>query len=1146
MPVTPSTRSRAVMPASCDNPRINAVQRLTLAIVGAAVALLVPVAGASATIGCSGVQHVYSANDLVDLSQCASFPSSLTVTLSSHIDLSTETSPNAFRPIGSASAPFLGTFDGNGYSISGLSLGASATDDRGLFGVVGSAAAGGDIRNLTLVSPSVAGQDRVGALVGRFDGGVISNVSVLDGQVTARNTVGGLIGQVRLSRTVQVSDVDVKGAWTGVIEVGGLVGTVLGMTTPSTQFDATRVAIAGSVTGDEDLGGVLGELRVNQLSTTTNVTDVVSTVSVTGDGTGYIGGLIGRVTVASSAQALALTRVAAIGELQGGAALATGGLVGRLNDPSLYLTVSGAASSVFWNTDEVSCVYCGGNELDAHATGRTAAQLATLATYTEAASPWSMVSAAQAEASSATWTRCPTANLGYPFRRTSTWRADCAAPGAPTALVSVPVSSAVSLAFAAGSAGDAPITSYELSINGGTWAYAGTASPITIPGFVNGVAVGVRVRGVSYVGFGTPSATITVVPGGPCTGDNGSVLQGAGTTASPYLVSSADNLKAVGTGTCGLGEAYLQTADITMPAAVPASGVESNFTPIGRSAPHFSGVYDGGGYGVAGLVFVDARDPGVGGYAGNDLGLFGTAIDGATVRRVHVRAARLEGGDDVGALIGLVETGGGAGVLVEDATATGSVSARANAGGLIGKVAVTITGSDVDVSGVRADVDVVGTSPLFSGSSDSLGGLIGLVQVDDAAQFDLSDGQASGDVSVARVNGAGLGGLIGAVRLEQRVAGAGTTTPVTLSDVVARGAVSAPSGAIVGGLLGWVASEASQRALRVERAAATGSVSGRDFVGGLIGTAERSPIYRSAPLVSSAGLVEVIDAYATGALAETDASGSAAFGGLIGKLGSTFSAGAGGRLMLEQAYATGAVPAGGKGLVGVLDYPNVSATTYFWNVETTGRSDSGMTIDFGGSTTAQLQDLATFTSAPANWSIVRRWQAPTPSAVWGMCAPVNDGFPFLLMEFATSPCPVAAAPAATAPAASVVSGSTTRATVRLRAPQVLSGGRIQVSAQVSGPGRVVVTGRLAQGARAAASVCSAARAVRQAGTYPLVCTLNRASRVASTQRALTVVLTVVFTPTGGTATRSTTTVKVPKSARAAGRDGALRSPTATS
>ena len=81
--------------------------------------------------------------------------------------------PTSWTPIGNSTAyAYKGTFDGNGYTISGLFIG-SAADNQGLFGIVGTDAKSElCIQNVNVADSCVVGKGSVGALIGI----VITNV----------------------------------------------------------------------------------------------------------------------------------------------------------------------------------------------------------------------------------------------------------------------------------------------------------------------------------------------------------------------------------------------------------------------------------------------------------------------------------------------------------------------------------------------------------------------------------------------------------------------------------------------------------------------------------------------------------------------------------------------------------------------------------------------------------------------------------------------------------------------------------------------------------------------------------------------------------------------------------------------------------
>jgi titin len=88
-------------------------------------------------------------------------------------------------------------------------------------------------------------------------------------------------------------------------------------------------------------------------------------------------------------------------------------------------------------------------------------------------------------------------------------------PGAPGSLVdasAVGLDRAMSVDFSLGTTGGSPITSVEVSLDGGTsWAPVGLSGPIVIPDLVNGSEQSVQLRAVNAVGAG-PASTVTAIP----------------------------------------------------------------------------------------------------------------------------------------------------------------------------------------------------------------------------------------------------------------------------------------------------------------------------------------------------------------------------------------------------------------------------------------------------------------------------------------------------------------------------------------------------------------------------------------------------------------------------------------------------------
>jgi len=130
-----------------------------------------------------------------------------------------------WEPIGTRSAPFTGSFNGQGYEIWNVFIDLpeepivpwSSNEGVGLFGVVDE---GGRIEDIGVVNADVTGFVSVGGLVGEIEHGTVSN-SYSTGSVTGGEEVGGLVGR---SYDGTVSNSYSTGSVTGYENVGGLVG----------------------------------------------------------------------------------------------------------------------------------------------------------------------------------------------------------------------------------------------------------------------------------------------------------------------------------------------------------------------------------------------------------------------------------------------------------------------------------------------------------------------------------------------------------------------------------------------------------------------------------------------------------------------------------------------------------------------------------------------------------------------------------------------------------------------------------------------------------------------------------------------------------------------------------------------------------
>lgn len=154
-------------------------------------------------------------------------------------------------PIGTSAQEFTGTYDGNGFVISDLTISMSSVR-AGLFGYL---VFPGTIKNLGFTGlVSAAGTPYVGGLVGEsFYGTVIASYTT--GSVSGGDSVGGLIGYNNMGT---VTSSYATGAVNGIDNVGGLIGRHDGSV--STSF-ATGVVtasrwVAGGLIGIANSGSV--------------------------------------------------------------------------------------------------------------------------------------------------------------------------------------------------------------------------------------------------------------------------------------------------------------------------------------------------------------------------------------------------------------------------------------------------------------------------------------------------------------------------------------------------------------------------------------------------------------------------------------------------------------------------------------------------------------------------------------------------------------------------------------------------------------------------------------------------------------------------------------------------------------------------
>jgi hypothetical protein len=323
---------------------------------------------------------------------------------------------SGFDPVGGTVVAFEGTFDGAGYTISGLTINRPGKSYAAIFEALRDDAI---VENVTISSPSITGEDYVGVLAGTArQSTIIRNITITSPTVIANEDVGALVGHVNVG-TVAISDitlssVDVTGA---TYSVGGAIGSVLGSTSItdmvvtgdveglglryhggifgsiSTDGELSRVWFNGTVTGNDYVGGIAGRSTSGDL----DITDVYVRGTITGDS--YVGGIIGHQAAGNLLRSYSTADVVVGGFLGGG----------TIGDQD------GGCTDVFLDADEAS-----NTDGNCH-TEKTTVEMLDVATYTDTSSPeldsaWDFVSNPNNDAAGNDyWAISSTVNNGYPY-----------------------------------------------------------------------------------------------------------------------------------------------------------------------------------------------------------------------------------------------------------------------------------------------------------------------------------------------------------------------------------------------------------------------------------------------------------------------------------------------------------------------------------------------------------------------------------------------------------------------------------------------------------------------------------------------------------------------------------------------------------
>ena len=345
--------------------------------------------------------------------------------------------------------------------------------------------------------------------------------------------------------------------------------------------------------------------------------------------------------------------------------------------------------------------------------------------------------------------------------------------------------------------------------------------------------------------------------------------------------------------TCG---GYELERDISLTSDRAGQG----WAPIGSGTPPaFTATFEGNGRTISNL-FMDriTRD---------NVGLFGATGSASAIRNVKLTNVDVTGNNNVGALVGLNGDATNGGGQIDNCEATGTVTANAWVGGLVGNNYGPIAGS-------RASVAVTATR---TDGSAVAGGLVG-----QNLQTTITNSHASGDVTASHNT---VGGLVGSNYDDL----AWTTAALprnAISGSTASGTVTT-TGSNVGGLVGW------NNGPITDSAALNPRVSGADAVGGLVGQNNDAQADGSNPISGSTarGTVTATGSFVgglvgwnNGPISDSSAlnpsvTGVGSVGGLVGTNSDTQ---ADGSNAISGSTARGTVTATGNDVGGLVGWNN--------------------------------------------------------------------------------------------------------------------------------------------------------------------------------------------------------------------------------
>lgn len=200
------------------------------------------------------VDDIYQISNGAELAWLAETANTVTEAINAVLTEDINLGHKAWTPIATSANPYLGTFDGQNHTISGLNIPAATTTYQGLFGKVKN----GTVKNITVEGNIKTTNTHAAGIAGALEAGRITNCHFRGRVYTEKkDNVAGIVAYVNGANTV-IKGCSAQGYISGGKNVGGIVGNLnVASDTIENCYNWAYVAGTGLV------GGIVGTSNAN-------------------------------------------------------------------------------------------------------------------------------------------------------------------------------------------------------------------------------------------------------------------------------------------------------------------------------------------------------------------------------------------------------------------------------------------------------------------------------------------------------------------------------------------------------------------------------------------------------------------------------------------------------------------------------------------------------------------------------------------------------------------------------------------------------------------------------------------------------------------------------------------------------------------